>query len=284
MEKILITGAKGFFGSRFCKHYRDVYDVYRTDKDDTDITDEKAVHQLVAQIKPDCIIHTAAIPVTDFCNEHPEKAHLINVQGALNIAKAADAVNAKMVLLSTEQIFDGNPESGPYKETDVPVPDTVYGQNKVEAEKKLKEVLDELWVLRFTWLYGLPERGCNINPNILWNAIQIALKGEPAEITDNEFRGFTYVYDVIDQFDKLFSLPFDTYHVGSRNDLSRYDITCHIFRELGLESRINDLLIKTHGPKRDDRLDTSKIQSLGFHFDESVNSLTKCIKEFSYKL
>ena len=44
--------------------------------------------------------------------------------------------------------------------------------------------------------------------------------------------------DVIDQFDKLFSLPFDTYHVGSRNDLSRYDITCHIFRELGLESRI----------------------------------------------
>ena len=148
--------AKGFFGSRFCKHYRDVYDVYGTDKDDTDITDEKAVHQLVAQIKPDCIIHTAAIPVTDFCNEHPEKAHLINVQGALNIAKAADAVNAKMVLLSTEQIFDGNPESGPYKETDVPVPDTVYGQNKVEAEKKLKEVLDELWVRDSPGFMGCP--------------------------------------------------------------------------------------------------------------------------------
>jgi dTDP-4-dehydrorhamnose reductase len=283
MEKILITGAKGFFGTRFCKHYQGKYEIYGTDKDDTDITDEKAVSQLISQIKPAYIIHTAAVPVTNFCNENPQLAHKINVEGALNVAKAAKVAHAKMVLLSTEQIFNGNPEKGPYKETDVPQPDTVYGQNKVEAEAKLKEIIDELWVLRFTWLYGLPERRCSMNPNILWNAVQIALKGKPAQITDNEFRGYTYVYDVIDQFEKLFSLPYDTYHVGSRNDLSRYDITCHIFRELGLESRISDLLVKTHGAYRDDRLDTGKIQSLGFHFDESADSLNKCIQEFYYR-
>jgi len=61
MEKILITGAKGFFGTRFCRFYQGKYDVYGTDKDDTDITDERAVNQLVSQIKPNYIIHTAAI-------------------------------------------------------------------------------------------------------------------------------------------------------------------------------------------------------------------------------
>jgi dTDP-4-dehydrorhamnose reductase len=282
-KKILITGAKGFFGTRFCKHYQEKYDVLGTDKDDTDITDQKAVAQLITNFKPDFIIHTAAIPVTNFCNENPAIAHKINVEGALNVARAAKSVGARMVLLSTEQIYNGNSEKGPYKETDIPVPDTVYGLNKVEAESKIKEYLDEFWVLRFTWLFGLPERGCNMNPNILWNAIQIALKGEPTQITDNEFRGYTYVYDVIDQFDQLFALPYDTYHVGSRNDLSRYDVTCHIFRELGLESRIDDLLVKTHGPYRDDRLDTGKIQSLGFHFDESIVALNKCIREFYYR-
>ena len=282
MKKILITGAKGFFGARFWKAYQGKYDVCGTDKDDTDITDEKAIAQLITQFKPDYIIHTAAIPVTNFCNEHPDAAHKINVDGALNVARAAKTVHAKMVLLSTEQIFNGNSEKGPYNENVVPVPDTVYGLNKVEAEKKVKEILDELWVLRFTWLYGLPERGCGMNPNILWNSVQIALKGEAVQITDNEFRGYTYVYDVIDQFEKLFDLPYDTYHVGSRNDLSRYEMTCHIFRELGLASRIDDLLVKTHGPYRDDRLDTGKIQSLGFHFEESALSLSRSIREFHY--
>ena len=282
-EKILITGAKGFFGTRFCKFYQDRYDVYGTDKDDTDITDEQAVMMLVKNIQPDYIIHTAAVPVTNFCNANPGLAHTINVDGALNVAKAAAAVKAKMVLLSTEQVYNGNPEKGPYKETDTPLPNTVYGMNKVEAELRLKEMLEELWVLRFTWLFGLPERNCPMNPNILWNAVQIAMCGEQVKVTDNEFRGYTYVYDVISQFDKLFSLPFDTYHVGSRNDLSRYDMICTIFNTLGLSSRIDDLLIKQHGDYRDDRLDTSKIQSLGFHFDQSVESIQKCIAEFSYK-
>ncbi len=284
MKRILLTGARGFFGTRFCKYYQGIYDIHGTDKDDTDITDERAVNQLVEQVKPDYIIHAAAVPVTDFCNANPDLVHTINVGGAINIAKAAAAVNAKMVLLSTEQVFNGNSEKGPYKETDTPVPDTVYGMNKVEAEHKVKEVLEELWVLRFTWLFGLPERECNMNPNILWNAIQIAMKGEPVKITDNEFRGYTYVYDVIEQFSKLFSRPYDTYHVGSRNDLSRYDMTCHIFEQLGLGPRVQDLLIKVHGDYRDDRLDTQKIQSLGFHFDDSVESVKKCINEFSYRI
>ena len=70
----------------------------------------------------------------------------------------------------------------------------------------------------------------------------------------------------------------------AKNDLSRYDITCEIFKDLGLGSRIEDLIIRNHGSYRDDRLDTTKIQSLGFHFDESIDTIRKCIREFAYKL
>jgi dTDP-4-dehydrorhamnose reductase len=193
-----------------------------------------------------------------------------------------------MVFISSEQVFNGNTESGPFTENDTPIPNTVYGENKLEAEGLLKEIIPELWILRYTWLFGLPERNTNINPNILWNTIQIALKGEKTKITNNEYRGLTYVHELIDQYTKIFELPYGTYHVGSKNDLSRYDITCHILTELGLQDRINDLTIidteKYKDNKRDVRLDCTKLANMGVTFSESKDGITKCIEEFKLKL
>lgn len=280
MKKILVTGGKGFFGSRFYQHYKDRYDIILTDKEDTDLTDYTAVKALLGHVKPDVLIHAAAIPVTDFCNQNPELAHKINVESVQYVAEAAKKIGTQLVLLSTEQVFNGNSEPGPYQETDTPLPDTVYGENKVEAEKLVGQILEDYWILRFTWLFGLPERGCAINPNVLWNTVQAALRGTPTQVSDEEYRGFTYVYDVIDQFEKLFALPSGLYHVGSRNDLSRYQVSCEILRAMGLGSRIEELLIPKAGAYRDDRLNTNKIQSMGFHFDDSVTAIQKCLKEF----
>lgn len=280
MEKILITGASGFFGSRLGSYYEEKFDIYRTDKNDTDITNEDSVRLLVSQIKPNYIVHAAAVPITSFCDSNPELAHKINVRGAVNIAKAADSVKAKVILLSTSQVFNGNAEPGPYKETDKPNPSTVYGENKLEAEKLLSELIEELWILRFTWLFGLPERRMSINENILWNTIQICMNGKPTKVTDNEFRGYTYVYDVIEQFNKIFSLPYGTYHVGSQNNLNRYEMTCFIINKLGYSSQIEKLIVKTHDTYRDLRLNTSKIKSNGFAFENSEISIEKCLHEY----
>ncbi|GAM70583.1 dTDP-4-dehydrorhamnose reductase [Vibrio ishigakensis] len=162
-KKILITGAKGFFGTRFINRYQNEFEIAGLDVQQLDITDKTAVDATFAELKPDYVIHAAAIAVTDFCNQHPDVAHKVNVQGAINVANACKASGSKLVFISTEQVFNGNPEAGPYTEQDTPVPDTVYGQNKLEAESELKSILEEMWILRFTWLFGLPERNTTIN-------------------------------------------------------------------------------------------------------------------------
>lgn len=110
-KRILITGAGGFFGTRFINRYSNEFDIKGTDVAQLDITDADAVSAMFDEFKPDFVIHAAAIAVTDFCNQHPDVAHKVNVQGAINVANACKAIGAKLVFISTEQVFNGNPES-----------------------------------------------------------------------------------------------------------------------------------------------------------------------------
>lgn len=282
-EKILITGASGFFGTRFINKYQDRFDITATDVEQLDITNAEQVNTVFEQIKPDFVIHAAAIAVTDFCNRHPDIAHKVNVQGAINVANACKAVGAKLVFISTEQIYNGNPESGPYSEEHKPLPDTIYGQNKLEAEHELKAIINELWILRFTWMFGLPERNTSINPNVVWNTLSALISGEKMVERSNEFRGLTYIHELIDQFSKIFAIPYGTYHTGAHNPASRYEIAKHILKELGQASRIPELLESTEAPNvRDVRLDTSKLAEQGIVFTESKQAISLCLKEFGF--
>lgn len=288
MEKILLTGGNGFFCSRFVGKYKSTYEILSTDVPMLDITDEVKVTEALKNFKPNYVIHAAAIANTQFCDKNPELAYKINVTGALNVAKACKEINAKMIFISSEQVFNGNVESGPYTEEVTPCPDTMYGRNKLKAEELLKEILDELWVLRFTWLFGIPERNCGMSPNILWDTLTVILQGKKTKVTCNEYRGLTYVYEVIDQFPKIFEIPYGTYHVGSHNSLSRYDISSLILKKVGLEHRIEELLEKDlekyKNHTRDVRLCTNKIKSYGLEFSESADGIKKCLEEFKFKL
>lgn len=284
MKKILLTGGLGFFCTRFFDRYKNEYEILSTDKDDLNITDEEKVFEAFEKFRPDYVIHAAAIAVTDFCNKNPEIARKINVEGAVNVAKACKKYNSKLIFISTEQVFNGNKESGPYTEEDIPVPNTVYGQNKLEAEKLLKDILDELWIVRFTWLFGLSDRNKGIASNILWETITSIIKGEKIYASPYEFRGMTYVYDMIENIIKVFDIPYGTYHIGSTNDMSRYDVVKHILAEMGLEERIDEILVKDEqkykDAPRDVRLSTEKIKKYGIEFLTTKEAISKCIKEY----
>lgn len=288
MKKILLTGGQGFFCTRFFQRYKEEYEILSTDKDDLDITNREKVMEAFKKFKPDYVIHAAAIAVTDFCNKHPEIAHKINVDGAVNVAAACKEVGAKLVFISSEQVFNGNSEPGPYDEEHKPVPDTVYGQNKLEAEGILKGMLQELWILRFTWLFGMPERNLNIVSNIMWETVTSILKGEKIAASPNEFRGMTYAVEMVENFNKVFSLPYGTYHVGSNNELSRYEVVKHILTEMGLSNRIEEILVKDEekykASPRDVRLNTNKAREYGLIFSDTKEGLTQCIRDYKLNL
>lgn len=288
MKKILLTGGRGFFCTRLADFYRDKYEILSLGKEDLDIVKEEKVIEIFKKFKPDYVVHAAAIAVTDFCNEHPELAYKINVEGAINVARACKEVKAKLIFISTEQVFNGNVERGPYDENTIPKPNTVYGENKLEAEKRLKEIIEELWILRFTWQFGFPQRGFNMSQNILWSTIESIIKGEKIKAPAHEFRGMTYVYELIEQFDKIFEIPYGTYHVGSRNDLSRFEVVKLIIEEMGLGHRLNELLEgdfeKNKDNPRDIRLDTEKLAKEGIVFGTTEEGIKRCLKEYGLKL
>lgn len=287
MKKILITGGSGFFASRFAQQYRYVYDILALKRADLDVTDEADVLKKMQAFAPDYVMHTAANAVTDFCNKNPAIAHQINVEASVYIAKAARAVGAKVLFISSEQIFNGNQNVGPFAEDDTPEPNTVYGQNKKEAESLLREIMDEVWIIRFTWLFGMPQRGCGMSGNIFWDTLQAVMKNEKISASPHEFRGMTYVHEMVEQIVKIFHTPYGTYHLGAENAKSRYEIVREIFHGMGLTHRAAELLVedkeKYAQKNRDVRLNTEKAARFGMIFSDTSTAIQRCIAEYGLR-
>ncbi len=282
MEKILFTGSRGFFGSRFIEDYKRQFDILATNSDTLDITDRERVVETIESFRPDYVIHAAAIAVTDYCNSNPEICRLTNISGSGNIASACRITGSKLIFLSTEQVFNGNKESGPYKETDTPLPDTEYGKNKLEAEKLITEICNDYVIIRLTWLFGIPGKSKPVSGNILWDSIRKIMTGKPFNVPANEYRGMTSIDELLARFPSLFNLAPGIYHTGSENPMSRYETVCHIFKELGLQDRTGELVIKDEETyrqnPRDARLDTGRLKSSGISFSETPEALSSYIK------
>ncbi len=147
-KKILITGAEGLLGSNLCRMYSknntEKYEVYATSKTKPnfphcqnyklDILNKEDL-KLIEKLKPDVIVHCAALVNLDYCELHPEEAKKVNAEGAKNLALAAKKAGSYLVHISTDAIFDGT--KGNYKEEDLPNPISVYGKTKLLAEKEV---------------------------------------------------------------------------------------------------------------------------------------------------
>ena len=136
MKKILITGGSGFLGSRLAYYYRDKYDLLLPSHRELNISREEVVKAYLEEHRPDAVIHCAALSNTWYCEQHPEESHRVNVQGTVRIAKACKLIGAKLVFMSSDQVYNGTPMLGPLKEEDVLQPINFYGRHKLEAEQR----------------------------------------------------------------------------------------------------------------------------------------------------
>ncbi len=284
MDKILITGSEGFFASRFIEYYRDRYNIVALGRKELDITDEEKTIKIIENHNPDCVIHSAAISDTGICERNPESSYDVNVKGTINVAKGCKNSNSKLIYFSSDQVYSNNNSLGPHNEESILTPKTVYASHKIEAEKKILELIDDAVILRITWLFCLPERNKKIKSNIIWNIIKGVMENEKVEFPERDYRGITYVYDLIEAFDKIFKLPGGIYNAGSENDLGAYDIAKIVFNELNLTSRIEELLIKNSDRHRDIRIVNEKIKKYDIHFLSTEEAIKKCIKDFSFKI
>ena len=154
--KILVTGANGMLAKEVKEKFSKENEIIATDVAELDITNEKSVMDYVMEIKPDYIINCAAYTAVDKAEENYELADKINGDGPANLAKAAKAVGAKLVHISTDYVFGGDLDiSKDYKEDDAKAPVTAYGKTKLRGEQGIEENMDEYYIFRTAWLYGV---------------------------------------------------------------------------------------------------------------------------------
>lgn len=136
MTKILITGSSGFLGSRLAYYYRDRFELLLPSHAELNVSREEAVRAYMEENRPDIVVHCAALSNTWYCEQHPEESHRVNVQGTVRIAKACKLTGAKLIFMSSDQVYNGTPLLGALKEEDVLQPVNIYGQHKLECEQR----------------------------------------------------------------------------------------------------------------------------------------------------
>ena len=227
--KLLITGSKGQIGYYLQKALSDEHlELFLTDRNNMDITDYEQTNSTVATIKPDIIIHSAAYTSVDACETNPNEAYRVNALGTRNLAIACNNVNAKMLYISTDFVFDGTKES-PYIEFDEPNPLNIYGKTKLAGEEFVKSLLNKFFIVRTSWLYG--SHGNNFVKTIQNLAKQKGI----IKVVDDQTGSPTFAEDLVEIILQLIKTDYyGIYHCSNDGQCSWYEFAKKIIEYAGL--------------------------------------------------
>jgi len=193
-----------------------------------DIRVPEQVDKALAETKPDWVVLSAAYTDVDGCELNPTLASAVNTQGAINVAKAARAVGAKMVFISTDYVFDGK-KTVPYEAGDPRNPINVYGRTKAEAEENLINILPDCCIVRTSWLFG-PWGKCF--PDTI---LKLASSRPEIDVVTDQRGCPTYTFDLASAIVQLCRLnAHGIVHVTNRGECSWHEFASEIVRQAGL--------------------------------------------------
>jgi len=229
MTKILVTGANGMLGQDLCPILEDEgFDVVETDIQTLDITDASLVQEVLAAEKPDIVIHCAAYTNVDKAEEDESTARLINSNGTKNIAKSCAEIDALLVYISTDYVFDGE-STKPYQPNDKVRPLNVYGLTKWEGEEAVRKYCKKYYIVRTSWLYGIHGK------NFVETMISLADNSE-LKVVNDQIGCPTWTVELSNGIVRLlYNTEFGTYHICGSGQTSWYEFAKEIFAKTGLK-------------------------------------------------
>ncbi len=233
-KRIFITGSSGALGLNTVKFYSDIENVELlcTSKSATDIypdvqfikcdiTNRDLVKKTVLDFCPDYVINTAAFTNVDLCESEKETAWKTNVKAVEYLAEACRAIDARLIHISTDYIFDG--KNGPYSENDKSNPLSYYGRTKLASENALKISGINYTILRTNVLYGAAEKG---KSDFVYWVINSLREGKEIRIVTDQFNNPTFVDDLVSGINKVIEFNKDgVFNIGGREFLTRFKFT-----------------------------------------------------------
>lgn len=232
-----------------------------------DITNAKDVMKTIQSVNPDVVVHCAAWTAVDLAEDEDKQAKVkaINVDGTQNIANACKKIDAKMVYISTDYVFDGQgtepwqPDCKDYK------PLNVYGQTKLGGELAVSNTLDKYFIVRIAWVFGK-----NGN-NFIKTMLNIGKKYDTLKVVNDQVGTPTYTYDLARLLvDMVETDKYGYYHVTNEGGyISWYDFACEIFKQAGYTTKVVPVTTEEYGLSKaarpfNSRLDKSKLLENGF--------------------
>jgi dTDP-4-dehydrorhamnose reductase len=230
MKRILVTGVSGFLGryvATTLTHHYAVLGTYCShapgleagELTRLDLTDVEGVHATFREFHPDVVVHTAALADVDACERHPNNAYEVNVRGTEAIAQATMAAGARLIFISTDQVYDG--VKGYYDEADVAQPLMVYGRTKLEGEHRAVAICRDTVILRLALLYGW---GIPTRLNFVDGLVARLRAGQEVPLFVDQYRTPLYVVQAAEAIARLIEAPDvgETFNLGGGERINRY--------------------------------------------------------------
>ena len=238
MVKLWIVGSESQIGKAILSVLDPIaFEVFCTDQNELDITNTEEVLRYGELNRPSIIINCAAITDIKRCEAEPENAYRVNALGARNLSLVARKHNAKIVQLSTDDVFDGTKET-PYTEFDPTNALSVYGRSKQAGENYVKEFTHKHFIIRSTWVYGEGKNFVNA-------LLQSAETEEAVSIPTDQMGSPTSAKDLARLILHLIETnEYGTYHATCQGHCSRFEFAEEILRLSGKTLKLNPAMAK----------------------------------------
>lgn len=227
-----------------------------------DITDAQAVERVILDAAPDVIVHCAAWTAVDAAEDESNqgKVKAINVDGTQNMANAAKRVNAKMVYISTDYVFDGQGTEPWLPDCKEYAPLNVYGQTKLGGEQAVANTLEKYFIVRIAWVFGLNGK------NFIKTMLQVGKNHAQVRVVNDQIGTPTYTYDLARLLaDMIETDKYGYYHATNEGGyISWYDFTKEIYRQAGMNTEVLPVTTAEYGCSKaarpfNSRLDKTKL-------------------------
>lgn len=281
--KVLVTGIKGQLGFDVCNELtRRGIENQGIDRDECDITNKQAVLDYIYNYAPDVVVHCAAYTAVDRAESEEHVCRRVNRDGTEYIALACKTINAKMVYISTDYVFNGEGDKF-FEVDDETGPLNMYGLTKLEGEEQVRKILEKYFIVRISWVFGV-----NGN-NFINTMLRLAGGNKELKIVADQIGSPTFTYDLAPLIcDMIETEKYGTYHATNEGLCSWAEFAEHIFKVAGQNVLVHHITTEEYPTKavrpKNSRLSKKSLDEAGFkRLPDWKDAVERYIKQYNGK-